>query len=56
MSRDVKTVDSTYSIMYIAKEFMNTPYRFFPVMEDNRVVGVIYRGDILRALSDAAAK
>lgn len=56
MTRDVKTVESHYSILFIAKEFMNTPYRFFPVMEDNRVVGVIYRGDILRALSDAAGK
>ena len=56
MTREVKTVDSHYSILYIAKEFMNTPYRFFPVEEDNRVIGVIYRGDILRALSDAASK
>ena len=56
MTRDVKTVDATYSILYIAKEFMNTPYRFFPVMDDNRVGGGIYRGDILRALSDAALK
>ena len=54
MTRDVKTVDSHYSILYIAKEFMNTPYRFFPVMEDNRVIGIISRQDILGAIYDAA--
>ena len=55
MTRDVKTVESNYSILFIAKEFMNTPYRFFPVMDDNRVVGVISRSDILRAISDAGS-
>ena len=54
MTRDVKTVDSHYSILFIAKEFMNTPYRFFPVMEDNRVIGIISRQDILGAIYDAA--
>ena len=54
MTRDVKTVDASYSILYIAKEFMQTPYRFFPVMDDNRVIGVIKRDDILRAISDAS--
>jgi len=55
MTRDVKTVDSNYSILFIAKEFMNSPYRFFPVMDDNRVIGVINRSDILRAISDAGS-
>ena len=54
MTRDVKTMDASYSILYIAKEFMQTPYRFFPVMDDNRVIGVINRSDILRAISDAS--
>lgn len=55
MTRDVKTVDASYSILFIAKQFMNTPYRFFPVMDDNRVIGVINRSDILRAISDAGS-
>lgn len=56
MTRDVKTVESNYSILFIAKEFMDTPYRFFPVMDDNRVLGVINRSDILRAISESSLK
>lgn len=50
MSADVRTVDADESILAVAKMFMGNPYRRYPVMDDNRVVGVITRLDVLKAL------
>lgn len=51
MSRDVRSVDVDDNILDVAQMFMTEPYRRYPVMEDNRVVGVITRLEVLKALS-----
>lgn len=53
MSRNVQAVNSTDSLLDVATRFVETKHRRFPVMEDNRVVGVVTRHDILRAVIDA---
>lgn len=50
MSRDIRTVDAEDSILDVAKMFMDDHYRRYPVLDDNRVVGVITRLDVLKAL------
>ncbi len=54
MSQQVKTVDSNDSIVDLASMFLKAPYRRYPVMHDNRLVGVISRRDVLRALLETA--
>lgn len=51
MSRDVRSVDVDDSILEVAKMFMEEPYRRYPVMDDNRVVGVVTRLEVLKGLS-----
>lgn len=51
MSKDVRTVDVDDSIVDIAHKFMEGPYRRYPVMDDNRVVGVVTRLEALKALA-----
>jgi len=50
MSTDVKTIDADTSILELAELFLKSPYRRFPVMKDNRLVGQISRRDVLRAM------
>lgn len=50
MSRDVKTIDADTSILELAELFMNAPYRRYPVVDDNRLIGQISRRDVLRAM------
>ncbi len=50
MTRDVKTVDAEDSIMTVAKLFIETPYKRYPVVDDNSLVGQISRRDVLRAI------
>ena len=52
MSRDVQTVDAGTDIVTVAEQFLKGPFRRFPVLEDNRLVGQISRHDVLRALED----
>ncbi len=51
MSKDVRTVDADDNILDVAKLFMDGHYRRYPVMEDNRVVGVITRLEVLKGIS-----
>ena len=51
MSRDIRTVDADENNLTVAKMFMDDHYRRYPVVEDNRVIGVITRLDVLKALS-----
>ena len=52
MSREVETIDAETDIVEVAELFLNSRYRRFPVMRDDRLVGVISRHDVLRALKD----
>ena len=50
MTRGVETVDADASLMDVAELFLKHPHRGYPVVEDNRLVGVVTRRDILWAL------
>lgn len=50
MTPSVETVESDSSILEVAKLFLEKPYKRYPVVEDNRLVGQISRSDVLRAL------
>ncbi len=52
MSREVKTVDAAADIVEVAEMFVKGPYRRFPVMENGRMVGLLNRRDILKAIED----
>jgi CBS domain-containing protein len=54
MSGNPQTVDAEMSIVDLAQEFVESGYRRFPVMQDNRLVGQISRRDVLRALEKIA--
>lgn len=50
MSVNVETIDSGVSLMDVAELLSTKKYRRYPVMENNRVVGLISRRDVLKAL------
>lgn len=50
MTTQVKTIEIDTSILEVAKLFLEHPYRRYPVVDDNRLVGQISRRDVLRAL------
>lgn len=52
MTTDVRTVDADMSIVDLAQLFMQSGFRRYPVLKDNRLVGQISRKDVLRALID----
>ncbi len=52
MSRDVQTVDAETEIFEVAEQFLKGPYRRFPVTSGGRLVGLISRHDVLRALEE----
>jgi len=54
MSQGVKTVDAEMSIIDLAQQFIDTRFRRFPVLSNNRLVGQISRRDVLRALGNLA--
>ena len=54
MTTATKTVDAQMSIIDLAQEFVDSSFRRFPVMQDNRLVGQISRRDVLRALGELA--
>ena len=56
MSTDVKTVNAEMSIVDLAQLFVDTPYRRFPVTQQNRLVGQISRRDVLRALDSLSQR
>lgn len=52
MSRDVKTVDADADIVEVAEMFVKGPYRRFPVTDNGRMIGLLARRDILKAIED----
>ncbi len=49
MTRDFKPVEADTSILEVADMFTKTNMRHFPVVEDEKLIGVISRVDVLRA-------
>ncbi|WP_064697683.1 CBS domain-containing protein [Rhizobium aegyptiacum] len=50
MTRSVVTVSADTDIVTVAEIFLKGPYRRFPVVSAERVIGVISRREALRAL------
>jgi CBS domain-containing protein len=48
----VATVGVDDSLFDVATKFIETGYRWFPVVDENRLVGVIARREVLRAIID----
>jgi CBS domain-containing protein len=54
MTRDIHTVHPEDSLMDVAELFADSPFRRCPVIEDGRLVGLICRRDVLRAMTESA--
>ncbi len=52
MTKDTISVDAHSSIVDLAEKFQPSSVRSFPVFEDNKLVGIISRTDVLKALVD----
>ena len=53
MSRNVDAVNADDNLFDVATRFVETRYRAYPVMEDNRLVGVVARRHVLRAVVES---
>jgi signal-transduction protein with cAMP-binding, CBS, and nucleotidyltransferase domain len=49
MTRDVKTMSPENNVVEAATEFLNSPIRRMPVVENGVLIGQVSRIDILRA-------
>lgn len=56
MSQDTETVDAEMSIIDLAQRFLESGYRRYPVVNDNRLIGQISRRDVLRALAEISSR
>ncbi|MBT8079169.1 MAG: CBS domain-containing protein [Gammaproteobacteria bacterium] len=54
MSVGVVTVDAEMSIIDLAQQFLESGFRRYPVVVDNRLIGQISRRDVLKALGQLA--
>ena len=55
MSCEVQAVSVDDTLLDVATRFVNSKHRRFPVMEDNRVVGLVTRRDVLKAVLASAS-
>lgn len=53
MTTDVEVMNTDDNIVEAAERFLKQRYHRYPVMDNNRLVGQISRGDVIRALGDA---
>jgi CBS domain-containing protein len=56
MTRDAQTVTPRAPLTRVLRKLVDTRNKSFPVVDDGRVVGVIAREDVMRALRRARAK
>ena len=54
MSTDVQSVDADTSLLDIADLFVKHKFRSYPVLKDNRLLGMISRQDVIRAILELA--
>lgn len=54
MTPEVEWVDADMNIVDLAQRFLDSGFRRFPVLRNNRLVGQISRRDALRALNELA--
>lgn len=52
MSGDVKSVDADTSLLDIADLFVKSKFRSYPVLKHGRLLGMISRQDVIRAILD----
>lgn len=50
MSREVVTLPASTDLITAAETFMNHPHRVFPVLQGQRLLGMLRRSDVLAAL------
>lgn len=50
MTREVQVVSLDDTLLDVASLFVESKHRRFPVMEDNHVVGLVTRRDVLKAV------
>jgi CBS domain-containing protein len=55
MTTGTETVDAEMSIVDLAQLFLDSGFRRYPVLKDNRLIGQISRHDVLRALEVIAS-
>ncbi|TVP55271.1 MAG: CBS domain-containing protein [Halomonadaceae bacterium] len=51
MSRETVSVTQEDNIMHLAEQMIQNKPKLYPVLENERVVGIIARSDVLRALT-----
>ena len=51
MASDPKTVSPDLSLVDMAKQFYSEHYLRYPVVQDNELIGIISRSDIMKAIS-----
>jgi len=56
MFQNVKTISPETSLIEIAMLFRNEPLRRLPVLEDGRLVGLVSRRDVLRAVENTLSE
>ncbi len=54
MSKPVESVDPDQNLIDVAVKMTDSQYRRFPVVEDGKLVGLISRRDVLRALGNGS--
>ncbi len=49
MNPDVEVIDCEMSILEVSKKFLTSKRRRFPVVKDNKLIGIISQKDVLKA-------